>query len=80
MLASAPETERLQPRDSTGALGFNWAIDPASPDQVHQAQAGLDPRPPLLDHQALADTALDRRTVYHYYAHGAWTLVSIPEP
>jgi hypothetical protein len=79
-LASAPETERLQQRDSTGTLGFNWAIDHASPEQVHQAQTGMDPRPPLLDHDALADTAVDRRTVYHYHAHGAWTLVSIPEP
>jgi len=79
-LASAPETERLQQRDSTGALGFNWAIDSASPQQVHQAQAGMKSRPPLLDHDALADTAVDQRTIYHYFANGAWTLVSIPEP
>jgi hypothetical protein len=79
-LASALETERLQQRDSTGALGFNWVIDSASPAQVRQAQAGMNPRPPLLDHDALADAAVDRRTVYRYYAHGAWTLVSIPEP
>ncbi len=79
-LASTRETERLQACDSTGALGFNWAIDRASPQQVRQAQSGMDPRPPLLDHDALADAALERRTIYHYYAHGSWTLASIPEP
>ena len=33
-LASAPETERLQAHDPSGVLGFNWGIDPASPEQV----------------------------------------------
>ena len=32
-LASAPETERLQAHDATGVLGFNWGIDPASPER-----------------------------------------------
>jgi hypothetical protein len=40
VLVSAPETERLQAHDASGALGFNWGIDPASPEQVHEAQAG----------------------------------------
>ena len=31
LLASAPETERLQVHDVSGVLGFNWGIDPASP-------------------------------------------------
>jgi hypothetical protein len=34
---------------------------------------------PLLDHDALADTVLDRRTIYHLFAKNAWTLVEIPE-
>ena len=32
-LASAPETERLQSHGATNVLGFNWGIDPASPEQ-----------------------------------------------
>lgn len=77
-LASAPETERVQPHDPSGVLGFDWGIDAASPEQVHDAQAGMDPRPPLLDHDALADSIIDRATVYHFYAKNAWTLVDMP--
>jgi hypothetical protein len=77
-LASAPETERLQASHSGEALGFDWGIDAATPGQVHDAQAGLEPRPPLLDHDALADSILNRSTVYHFYAHSAWTLVDLP--
>ena len=79
VLASAPETERLQAHDASGDLGFNWAIDPASPKQVAEAQAGMYPRPPMLDHDALADAMVDHKTVYHFYAKGAWTLVKLPE-
>jgi hypothetical protein len=78
VLASAPETERLQKHDLSGVLGFNWGIDPANPDQVHQAQSGLAPRPERLDHDALADAAVEHKTVYHFFAHGAWTLVAMP--
>jgi len=76
-LASSPETERLQSHDPSGVLGFNWGIDPASPKQVHEAQAGIVPRPPLLDHDALADTLVDRHTVYHFYLKGAWIVLEI---
>jgi hypothetical protein len=79
VLAAAPETERLQPHDPTGVLGFNWGIDPASPERVHQAQTGMAHRPPLLDHDALADSAIERRTVYHYFSKSAWTFLEIPE-
>jgi hypothetical protein len=79
MLASAPETERLQAHDPSGVLGFNWGIDPASPEQVHEAQASMDPRPPLLDHDALADSIVEHRTIYHFYKQKAWTLVEIPD-
>jgi hypothetical protein len=79
VLASAPETERLQPHPPDTTLGFNWAIDAASAQDVHEAQAGLDPRPPMLDHDALADSTVDRRTVYHFYAKNAWTLPEIPQ-
>jgi len=79
ILASAQETERLQPHPPDTTLGFNWAIDTASPQDVHEAQAGLDPRPHLLDHDALADSTIDRRTVYHFYAKSDWTLLDMPQ-
>ena len=78
VLASAPETLRLQAYDATGALGFNWGIDPASPRQIHDAQIGMEHRPPIMDHDALADSVVDRRTIYHFYAKSAWTLVDLP--
>jgi hypothetical protein len=79
LLASAPETERLQAHDPSGVLGFNWGIDPASPQQVHEAQSGMEHRPPLLDHDALADSIVDRRTIYHFFAKNAWTLLDLTE-
>ncbi|MGB6692530.1 MAG: hypothetical protein WBE76_32200 [Terracidiphilus sp.] len=75
-VAMAPQTQRLQVHDLTGVLGFNWGIDPASPEQVRGAQAGMDPRPPPLDHDAIADAVVEHRTVYHYYAKSAWTLTN----
>ena len=55
-----------------------WGIDPASPDQVRQAQIGLERRPSRLDHDALADSVIDRHTVYHFYLKNAWTLLDTP--
>jgi hypothetical protein len=75
ILAGALETKRLQPRDSSGDLGFNWGIDPASPEQVRDVQIGMAPRPPMLDHDCVADSVIEHRTVYHYFAKGGWTLV-----
>jgi hypothetical protein len=74
-LASAPETERLQSHGSAGVLGFNWAIDPASSQNVHEAQLGMRRPPPRLDHDALADSVVDRRTDYHFYLSNSWTLI-----
>jgi hypothetical protein len=79
VLVSAPETERLQTHDSTGVLGFNWGIDPASPDQVRDAQAGLERRPPKLDHDALADSIVEGRTVYHFYLKRVWVVLDMPQ-
>src|ERR1700685_3610633 len=75
VLASAPETQRLQAHDSSGVLGFNWGIDPASPEQVHEAQSGLKRRPAQVDHDALADSTVDRRTIYHFYAKSNWSVL-----
>ena len=79
VLASAPETERLQAHDRSGVLGFNWGIDPASPEQIREAQAGLLHRPALADHDALADSLLDHRTVYHFFSKNAWIVLEMPE-
>jgi hypothetical protein len=79
VLAASPETERLQAHDPSGVLGFNWGIDPASPDQVHQAQSGLEHRPAFLDHDALADSLVDHKTVYHFYLKDAWIVLEMPD-
>jgi len=72
ILAAANETDRLQPHGHSGELGFNWGIDPASPSRIHDAQAGMVHHPPAPDHDCLADTTVDRKTVYHLYRNGAW--------
>jgi hypothetical protein len=79
ILTSTPETERLQAQSASRVMGFNWGIDPASPEQVHEAQIGLPRRPPAPDHDALADSTVDRKTIYHFYSNGKWTLVDLPE-
>jgi hypothetical protein len=79
VLATAVETERLQVRGADGVLGFNWGIDPATPEQVHDAQAGMDKRPARVDHDALADTLVDRHTVYHFFTKGTWIALAMPE-
>jgi hypothetical protein len=79
VLASAEEIDRLQAQPGSGVLGFNWGIDPASPEQVHQAQSGLAARPGLLDHDALADQVIEGRTVYRFYARNAWKVLEMPD-
>lgn len=78
-LDSANETDRLQMHDLTGVLGFNWGIDPATPERVHDAQAGLEPRPQRLDHDALADSTVEGRTVYRFYSKSVWTELRISQ-
>jgi hypothetical protein len=75
VLRAVTETDRLQAHDTTGQLGFNWGIDPASPQRIHDAQAGMTRRPPMLDHDGLADTTLDRQTVYRLYRNGVWDVL-----
>ena len=75
VLGTARETERLQSHGSSNVLGFNWAIDPASPEDVHEAQFGMRHPPPRLDHDALADAVIDQTTIYHFYSKGDWTLI-----
>ena len=75
VLASVPETDCLQAHGATDVLGFNWGIDPAPPETVHEAQFGMRHPPPRLDHDALADSVIDRRTIYRVFAKGAWTVI-----
>jgi hypothetical protein len=75
VLATARETERLEAHGAAGALGFDWGLDAATPEQVHEAQRGMRNPPPRLDHDALAEEVVDGETVYHYYAAGTWTVV-----
>jgi hypothetical protein len=79
VLASAPETERLQVHDPSQVLGFNWGIDPASPQHIHEVQIGMTHRPARLDHDALADTVIEHRTVFHFYSKNVWTLLDVPD-
>ncbi|MGD0547115.1 MAG: hypothetical protein ABR991_04730 [Terracidiphilus sp.] len=79
VLAAAPETERLQAHDPSGVLGFNWGIDPATPEQIRSAQIGLLHRPALLDHDAVADSLIDRHTIYHFYLKSAWIVLEMPD-
>lgn len=75
VLASAQETARLQPHDPGGVLGFNWGIDSASPQQVHEAQNGMQHRPARIDHDAVADSIVDHKTIYRFYAKSAWSVL-----
>jgi hypothetical protein len=75
VLASAPETDCLQEHGASNVLGFNWGIDPASPEVIHEAQFGMRHPPPRLDHDALADSVIDRRTIYRGFAKGAWMVI-----
>jgi len=79
VLASEPEHERLQAHDQSGVLGFNWGIDPASPERIREAQTGMEHRPARVDHDALADSVVEHRTIYHFYAKNAWIMLAMPE-
>jgi hypothetical protein len=78
VLAKGPEKERLERHDSSGVLGFDWVIDPASPEAVHEAQSGMERKPPRIEHDALADMRIDRKTVYRFFSKGKWTLLDMP--
>jgi hypothetical protein len=75
VLANSPEISRLQAHGASNVLGFNWGIDPATPEQVHEAQLGMHNPPARLDHDALADSVVDHNTVYRFYSQNTWTLV-----
>lgn len=75
VLVSEPETARMETHDLTGVMGFAWGIDPASPQRVHEAQSLMEHHQPMLDHDALADSFVEKGTVYHYFSKGGWKVV-----
>ena len=75
VLGSVSETSRLQAHGASHVLGFNWGIDPATPEQIHEAQLGMRHPPARLDHDALADTIVDRKTIFRFYSKDTWTVV-----
>jgi hypothetical protein len=79
VLATAAETARLESYGANGTLGFDWGIDSATPEQVHEAQAAMRHPPPRIDHDALTDSIIDQTMVYHYYAGKAWTVLKTQE-
>lgn len=79
VLATAPEQRRLQAQGGDKPLGFNWGIDPAALENVHEAQSSMGHRPSPPDHDALADSVIDHSTVYHFYAKDQWTLLNMPD-
>jgi hypothetical protein len=78
VLAASPETKRLQEHGAGEPLGFNWGIDPASPEHVHEAQSSMGRRPSRPDHDALADSVVDHRTIYHFFAKNQWIVLDMP--
>jgi len=77
-LVGQPETDCLQSHDISGVLGFNWGIDPATPQRVHEAQAAMAHRPPPPDHDSIADSIVDQRTVYHLHnPDGSWEKIKL---
>ena len=79
VLASVPELERLQRHDTAGVLGFDWGIDPASPQRVREAQAGIGAPSPSARSRCARRHDVEQKSIYHFFTHNAWTLVDMPE-
>ncbi|HXS77118.1 MAG TPA: hypothetical protein VN753_13155 [Terracidiphilus sp.] len=77
-VTSASEHERIQRHDSSGVYGFDWGIDPVSPKQVREAQSGMHSSA-RVDHDALADTIVNQKTVYRFYTNDEWMKLDLPE-
>jgi hypothetical protein len=73
VLATAAETSRLELNNRSGKLEFDWGIDVATPELVHEAQSQMQHRPARPNHDAIADSIIDGPTVYRFYAGNAWT-------
>ncbi len=78
-LATAAETDRLQFHPGHAELGFQLGHRSGLAEAGPRGAEWPRTSPGLLDHDALADSAIDRRTVYRYYARGAWSELPLPE-
>jgi hypothetical protein len=79
VLRTSEENSQLEPNNATGKLEFDWAIDRATPEQLHEAQAGIRPRPAPPDHDAIADSTIDGATMYWLYTGSAWSVTQTTE-
>ena len=77
VLLQLAATERLQPHAGSTELGFDWGIDPASPKRIHEAQAAMSHRPTPPDHDCIADSIIDQKTVYRLFKDGEWVKVDV---
>lgn len=78
-LEEADEKKLLQIHDPSGVLGFAWDLDAATPEQVHEAQAGLLHRPAAPTHDAVELTWLDNEATYRLYDQGRWIELEMPD-
>lgn len=78
-LDEADEKTLLEAHDLSGVFGFDWGLDAATPQQVHQAQAGMEHRPAAPAHDAVALVWLDHRTRYRLYEKQRWVELDMPE-
>ncbi len=78
-LDEADEKKLLQVHDPSGVLGFDWALDAATPGQVHEAQAGLEHRPEAPTHDAVELTWIDHWSTYRLYEQGRWVELEMPD-
>ena len=74
-ISTFPRLKRLELERPGGTLGFDWGIDPASPARVHQAQSAMSHRPPAPDHDSIADSTLEQKTIYRAYRNGDWQVL-----
>jgi hypothetical protein len=75
VLSTAAETSRLELSNASGKMEFDWGIDVATPELVHETQSEMRRRPAKADHDAIADSMIDGATVYRFYAGNGWTTV-----
>jgi len=75
ILAKRAETKCLATENGGGRMGFDWGIDPAGPKRVHEAQSGMAHRLPMLDHDCVAESEVNGKTIYHLYRNGSWETV-----
>jgi hypothetical protein len=75
VLLKVAAKERVQSHAGSAEFGFDWGIDPASPRRIHEAQSAMSHRPLPPDHDCLADSIIDQKTVYHLYRDGQWSKI-----